>query len=63
MNHGRCVCAEILDVRAERNISIGMARGRRKRGGVLVLLQVNSQTSQSSESVGLAALFTLCRQL
>jgi len=33
------------------------------KGGVSVLLQVNSQTSQSSESVGLAALFTLCRQL
>ncbi len=63
MNQGRCVCAEISDVRAERSISIGMAMRPPKKGGVLVLLQVNSQTSQSSESVGLAALFTLCRQL
>jgi len=35
MNHGRCVCAEMLDVRAERNVSIGMAGCPAEQGGCI----------------------------
>jgi hypothetical protein len=42
----------MLNVRAERNVSIGMAGCPAEQGGVLVLLQVNSQTAKAAKVQG-----------
>ena len=50
---GNGVCAEILDVRAERNVTIGMARSRRTKSKFRLFYKLTVKPAKAAKVQGL----------